>query len=77
MKKKILKPIKVEVGIIIVAIIIILIDNDIVMNECLELTVPKITKREKIKLKDDDIFTNERVVKIYLSKNQAKNMRKK
>ena len=77
MKKKISKIIKVAVSIIIVVIIIIVIDNDMVMNECLELTVPKITKRERKELKDDDIFTNEKAVKIYLSKRQAENMRKK
>lgn len=74
MKKKLLISF---MTIFILLVVLILYTNDMVMNECLELTVPKITKREIVELEDYDIFTNERVVKIYLSKKQAKNMQKK
>lgn len=46
--------------------------NDMQMNECLELIVPKLTRRESIELQDSDLFNDEELVKIYLSKNQAK-----
>lgn len=44
------------------------------MNECLELRVPKLTKREVSELQDSDLFNDEEVVKIYLLKSQIKNM---
>lgn len=58
-------------------IVLILYTNDMQMNECLELRVPKLTKREVSELQDSDLFNDEEVIKIYLSKNQEKNMIKK
>ena len=51
--------------------VIILIDNDIQMNDCLELIVPKLTKRETTQLQNRDVFNYEEVKKIYLSKAQV------
>ncbi len=56
---------------------IIIYTNDMQMNECLELRVPKLTKREKIELQDSDIFNDEEVIKIYLSQNQVEDIMKK
>lgn len=58
-------------------IVLILYTNDMQMNECLELRVPKLTKREVCELQDSDLFNDEEVIKIYLSKNQEKNIIKK
>ena len=44
--------------------------NDMQMNYSLELTVPKMTRRELIKLESNDFFDDEMVLKIYLSKYQ-------
>lgn len=77
MKKKFLIAFIITIIIFILVGLIILIDNDIQMNGCLELRVPKLTRREIIELKEKDIFNDEKVIKIYLSKNQAKNMIKK
>lgn len=62
---------------LLLLIVLILYTNDMQMNECLELRVPKLTKREVCKLQDSDLFNDEEVIKIYLSKNQEKNMIKK
>ena len=56
---------------------LILYTNDMQMNECLEMRVPKLTKRDITGLQDVDLFNDEEVIKIYLSKSQAKNMLKK
>lgn len=56
---------------------LILYTNDMQMNECLEMRVPKLTKRDITGLQDVDLFNDEEVIKIYLSKSQAKNMPKK
>lgn len=77
MKKKALKIIIILVIIIVSIIAIFKIDEDIVMNECLELTVPKFTHREKVELSYKDFFTDESVTKIYLSKWKTKRMIKK
>lgn len=58
-------------------IVLILYTNDMQMNVCLELRVPKLTKREVCELQDSDLFNDEEVIKIYLSKNQEKNIIKK
>lgn len=58
----------------IVLISIILYTNDMQMNECLELRVPILTRRETIKLQVEDFFNEEEIVKIYLSKNQLKSV---
>lgn len=74
MKKRIL------IFIIIFLLIIvglILYTNDMQMNECLEIRVPKLTKRYITGLQDVDLFNDEEVIKIYLSKSQAKNILKK
>ena len=52
--------------------VIIIIDNDIQMNECLEFTVPKLTKRETTQLQNRDVFNYEEVRKIHLSSIQMK-----
>ena len=57
-------------------ICLVLYFNDMQMNECLEFRVPKFTKREKIKLQSKDFFKDEELVKIYLSKNQMKEISK-
>ncbi len=44
--------------------------NDMQMNECLEFRVPNFSKREKIELQARDIFNDEELIKIYLSKKQ-------
>lgn len=62
---------------LLLLIVLILYTNDMQMNECLELRVPKLTKREVCELQDSDLFNDEEVIKIYLSKNQEKNMIKK
>ncbi len=62
---------------LLLLIVLILYTNDMQMNECLELRVPKLTKREVCELQDNDLFNDEEVIKIYLSKNQEKNMIKK
>lgn len=63
--------------ILLLLLVLILYTNDMQMNECLELRVPKLTKREVSELQDSDLFNDEEVIKIYLSKNQEKNMIKK
>lgn len=63
--------------IILILINIILYANDMQMNQCLELRVPLLTKRESIELQTKDLFNDEKVIKIYLSKNQIKNILKK
>ena len=77
MKRNILITLMVIIGLIIFIGGIIIIDNDIQMNKCLEIIVPKLTKREIIELKDTDLFNDEEVIKIYLSKNQTQRMLKK
>ena len=62
---------------LLLLIVLILYTNDMQMNECLELRVPKLTKREVCELQDSDLFNDEEVIKIYLSKNQEKNIIKK
>lgn len=62
---------------LLLLIVLILYTNDMQMNECLELRVPKLTKREVCELQDSDLFNDEEVIKIYLSKNQENNMIKK
>ena len=62
---------------LLLLIVLILYTNDMQMNECLELRVPKLTKREVCELQDSYLFNDEEVIKIYLSKNQEKNMIKK
>jgi len=47
------------------------------MNECLELKVPKLANREIIKLQERDLFKDEELIKIYLSKNQMETISKK
>ena len=74
MKKVILVSI---ITLLVLFICLILYTNDMQMNEFLELRVPWLTRREITGLKDNDIFTEEEVIKIYLSKIQAKNMIKK
>ena len=58
-------------------IIIILYTNDMQMNHCLALRVPILTKRDTIELQTKDLFNDEKVIKIYLSENQIKNILKK
>ena len=65
------------ISIILILICLILFFNDMQMNECLEIRVPKLTKRETIKLKSGKFFDDERVNKIYLSKTQMKRLLKK
>ena len=77
MKRNILITLMVIIGLIIFIGIIIIIDNDIQMNECLELTVPKLTRRETTILKDSDFFNDEEVRKIYLTKTQVNKIIKK
>ena len=74
MKKKHLITLMIAIIIFVLAVLIVLIDNDIQMNECLELNVPKLTKRETTQLQDSDLFNDEEVIKIYLSKNQVTNL---
>ena len=62
---------------IILILISILYTNDMQMNECLELRVPLLTKRETIELQTQDFFNYEKIVKIYLSKKQIEDMLKK
>lgn len=64
-------------SIILILINIILYTNDMQMNQCLELRVPLLTKRESIELQTKDLFNDEKVIKIYLSENQIKNILKK
>ncbi len=54
----------------LILICLILYFDDMQMNECLELKVPKLAKRETIKLQARDIFNDEELIKIYLSKKQ-------
>ena len=63
--------------IILILINIILYTNDMQMNQCLELRVPLLTKRESIELQTKNLFNDEKVIKIYLSENQTKKMLKK
>lgn len=65
------------ISIILILICLILFFNDMQMNECLGIRVPKLTKRETIKLKSGKFFDDERVNKIYLSKIQMKRLLKK
>lgn len=60
--------------IILILINIILYANDMQMNQCLELRVPLLTKRESIELQTKDLYNDEKVIKIYLSENQIKNI---
>ena len=62
---------------LIIIVILILYTNDMQMNECLEVRVPKLTKRESVQLQDSDFFNDEEVRKIYLSKNQSKSIIRK
>lgn len=75
--KNILITLIIIIGLVILIDVIIIIDNDIQMNECLEIVVPKLTKREIVKLQNTDLFNDEKVIKIYLSKNQTQNILKK
>ena len=58
-------------------ITVILYTNDMQMNKCLELRIPLLTKRETIELQTKDLFNDEKVIKIYFSKKQIKNILKK
>lgn len=60
----------------LILVSLVLYFNDMQMNECLEFRVPKFTKREKIELQARDIFNDEELIKIYLSKNQMKRISK-
>lgn len=71
------KIILISIILIILILISIVYTNDMQMNECLELRVPILTKRETIELQTQDFFNDEKVVKIYLSKNQIEDMLKK
>lgn len=71
MKKWILVSI---IVVLIIIVLLILYTNDMQMNECLEITVPKLSKRESVELQDSDLFNDEEVIKIYLSKNQTKSI---
>lgn len=42
------------------------------MNECLEIRVPKLTKRESFQLQNSDLFNDEEVIKIHLSSIQMR-----
>ena len=75
MKKMIF--ISIIIIILLLLIILVLYTNDMQMNQCLELRVPKLTKREVSELQDSDLFNDEEIIKIYLSKNQEENMIKK
>lgn len=66
-----------SIVIILMLVCLVLYFNDMQMNECLEFRVPKLAKREVCELQDRDLFNDEEVIKIYLSKNQEKNMIKK
>ena len=72
MKKQYVIALIVTFGVILLFSIIILLFNDINMNEALEIRVPLITKREKVKLKNGDFFNEEEVIKIHLSNIQMK-----
>ena len=61
----------------LVVVALILFTNDMQMNKCLELRVPKLAKRERIQLQDGDLFNDEEVIKIFLSENQVKRMLRK
>ena len=71
MNKKLIIILVTIIVISMLACVIILIDNDIQMNECLELIIPKLTKRETTKLQNGDVFNYEEVRKIYLTKAQV------
>ena len=71
MNKKLIIILITIIVISILAGVIILVDNDIQMNECIELIVPKLTKRETTQLQNRDVFNYEEVRKIYLSKAQV------
>lgn len=60
--------------VILILISIILYTNDMQMNQCLELRVPLLTKRESIVLQIKDLFNDEKVIKIYLSEKQTKSI---
>ena len=76
MKKWILISVIIILLLLIIAILI-LYTNDMQMNECLEVSVPKLTKRESVQLKDSDLFNDEELIKIYLSPNQSKSIIRK
>lgn len=71
------KIIFISVIISLLLMVLILYTNDMQMNECLELRVPKLTKREVSELQNSDLFNDEEIIKIHLSKSQEKNMIKK
>lgn len=66
-----------SIVIILMLVCLVLYFYDMQMNECLEFRVPKFTKREKTELQARDFFNDEELMKIYLSKNQMKEILKK
>lgn len=62
---------------LIITLFIILYTNDMQMNKSLEIRVPWFTKRQIFELEKSDLFNDEEVIKIYLSKTQVKNILKK
>ena len=62
---------------LVIFIGLVIYTNDMQMNDNLELRVPILTKRETDELQDYDIFTKEILIKIHLSKLQAKIIKNK
>ena len=65
------------IALLIIILVLVLYTNDMQMNKCLEVRVPKLTKRETVQLQNGDLFNDEEIIKIYLSKKQINNMIKK
>lgn len=61
-----------SIVITLMLVYLVLYFKDMQMNSCLEFGVPKLTKREKIELQSKDLRNDEKLIKIYFSKNQMK-----